>query len=49
MPHAELSTSCRMNPLRLQVLPPIGTSSGRGRVHNRPQARVVDLGMNPSS
>ena len=25
--------------LRLQVLPPIGTSSGRGRVHNRPQAR----------
>ena len=25
--------------LRLQVLPPIGASSGRGRVHNRPQAR----------
>ena len=25
--------------LRLQVLPPIGTSSGRGRIHNRPQAR----------
>ena len=24
---------------QLQVLPPIGTSSGRGRVHNRPQAR----------
>ena len=49
MPHAELVHQLQNEHLRLQLLPPIGTSSGRGRVHNRPQARVVDLGMNPSS
>ena len=33
--------------LRLQVLPPIGTSSGRGRVHNRPQAGDGGPGNEP--
>ena len=39
MPHAEAGHQLQNEHLRLQVLPPIGTTSGRGRVHNRPQAR----------